>query len=106
MDRNTLIMDLKIRNKTAAGFTLIELLVVIGIIALLLSIAMPALSKAKEMGRSVVCKAHLRGIGGGLMNYTTMYDGWLAGPNTSGIKLNTYQQTEFNQNTIIRLRGL
>lgn len=44
------------------GFTLIELLVVIAIIALLLSIVMPSLKKAKEISRSVVCKTNLRNI--------------------------------------------
>ncbi len=51
------------------GFTLIELLVVISVVALLISILMPALGRARENGRRVKCMNNLRGIGQGLQMY-------------------------------------
>jgi prepilin-type N-terminal cleavage/methylation domain-containing protein len=54
---------------SARGFTLIELLVVIGIIALLVSITIPALGKARASARSTKCIANLKGIGVGLQLY-------------------------------------
>jgi len=60
--------------KDRKGFTLIELLVVIAIIALLLSIVVPSLKKAKDMAQGTICRSNVRQWGLVWKMYTDQYD--------------------------------
>lgn len=59
------------------GFTLIELLVVISIIAVLMSILLPALTKVRESAKRIVCGSNARSVSQALATYAESYNGVL-----------------------------
>jgi prepilin-type N-terminal cleavage/methylation domain-containing protein/prepilin-type processing-associated H-X9-DG protein len=75
-------MVMKVKNRN--GFTLIELLVVISIIAILMSILMPALTRVREQARQKSCATRLRQHVLALSMYGDENQGKLPLPNTAG----------------------
>ena len=91
---------LKTENrKPKTGFTLIELLVVISIVAILISILLPALAMARELADRAVCMANVRGIIQSMTIYAQSNNGFFpaqacrgGGPPGTWVNNGPYQQ--------------
>jgi prepilin-type N-terminal cleavage/methylation domain-containing protein len=57
------------------AFTLVELLVVISVIAMILGVLLPALNKAKQRAKSMVCSSNIHQISMASLMYTQDHDG-------------------------------
>jgi len=67
----------QMQRQVRKAFTIIELLVVIAVIAILASLLLPALKKAKNMATKTTCMGQLRQIGMLTINYSVNFDGFI-----------------------------
>lgn len=72
------------------AFTLIELLVVIAVIAILMSVLLPALNRAKEGGKRTVCLSNLRSLTQAWLMYADEHDGRIINANARRISRSGY----------------
>jgi prepilin-type N-terminal cleavage/methylation domain-containing protein/prepilin-type processing-associated H-X9-DG protein len=80
---------LNMTKRATRGFTLIEILVVVAIIALLISILLPSLARAREQTRRTMCAHQLEEFGHGILMYTMDYKDNLPGPVHAAVELET-----------------
>ncbi len=103
-------IQLGTRPRKRTAFSLVELLVVIGIIALLISVLLPTISRARRAADTAYCLANLRTIGQGMMMYTVENNGWLPGSGyTSGAQFFNFRNdppTATRGMTIAKSAGL
>src|SRR5688572_27997365 len=73
------------KRSRAGAFTLVELLVVMGVIAVLIGLLLPVISKAREHSKRTKCIANMRSIGHALFGYANTYRDRLPNGNPRGV---------------------
>jgi prepilin-type N-terminal cleavage/methylation domain-containing protein/prepilin-type processing-associated H-X9-DG protein len=97
----------KTRDVHDAGFTLVELLVVIGIIAVLMSMLLPAMSRAREQANTIACLSNMRQIMAAVHNYASDTGGyvvpaqWLHTPDNPLSSAQNYDGNEYWCNILV-----
>ncbi len=76
------------RTRRPSAFTLVELLVVIGIIALLISILLPTLNKARKSANTVQCMSNMRQVALAMLSYSNQNHGSLIPVRITGTTAN------------------
>ena len=78
-----------------SAFTLVELLVVCGIIAVLISLLMPSLSKARAQANWIKCQSNMRQVGIQLEIYANQWHGWMYPPKLGAATPKSYRWPVF-----------
>jgi prepilin-type processing-associated H-X9-DG protein len=94
------------RSLRAGAFTLVELLVVIGIIALLISVLLPALNKARESATAVTCSNQLRQLSLAFIMYTGENHGYFPPGNMKSAQNNSISTYYTNPSVIQKYLNL